>query len=82
MTLILELTPAQEERLAADAARSGVDTETYALRRLFDGGDETTPPEKSLAERLRDLGVLGAVKGTKRADGRPWSEIEAACDPL
>ena len=80
MTLILDLTPDQEERLAAAAALSGVDAQTYALQRLFDGEEEIPSSGKSLADRLRELGVLGAVSGTTRADGRAWSEIEAACD--
>jgi hypothetical protein len=29
---------------------------------------------------LREIGVVGAVRGKPRADGRSWSEIEAACD--
>jgi hypothetical protein len=79
MTLILELTPDQEERLTAEAVRCGVDAQTYALRRLF-SEDETSLSGPTLADRLRALGVVGAIEGTPRPDGRNRSEIEAACD--
>ena len=75
MTLILQLTPEQEEQLAADAARLGIDTETYALNRLFPD-TPTAAARESLADRLRRHGLLGAVEGTPRADGRNWSEVE------
>jgi len=75
MTLILQLTPEQEERLAADAARLGVDTETYALNTLF---PDSSPPtiRESLGDRLRRHGLLGAVEGKPRKDGRNRSELE------
>jgi hypothetical protein len=47
--------------------------------------------EQKLGHRLEPAntyeGLIGGgwtpptVEGTPRADGRPWSEIEAACDP-
>ena len=75
MTLILQLTPEQEERLAANAARMGLDTETYALNTLF---PDSSPPavRESFGDRLRRHGLLGAVEGKSRADGRNWSEVE------
>jgi hypothetical protein len=74
MTLRLELTPEQEQQLAADAARMGIDTETYALNKLFPETPSTT--RESIGERLRRHGILGAVEGKPRKDGRSWSEIE------
>ena len=75
MTLILQLTGEQEEKLAADAARVGVDQETYVLRRLFGDGNE---PESgpTMYDRLMALGVIGAIDGKPRKDGRNRSEIE------
>jgi hypothetical protein len=80
MTLTLELTPDQEERLSREAARLGVDARTYAIRRLFSEEDADLS-RPSLAERLSALGVVGSVEGAPRPDGRNRSEIEAACDP-
>jgi len=79
MTLTLELTPDQEARLSAEAVRCGVDAQTYALRRLF-SEDEADMSRPSLADRLRTLGVAGAIEGAPRLDGRNRSEIEAASD--
>ena len=42
--------------------------------------DLSTNP-KYMEEHLGRIGVHGAVRSTPRADGRPWPEIEAACDP-
>jgi hypothetical protein len=77
MTLTLELTPEQEKRLETGAATHGFDTNSYVLYLLF---RESPPPNEgvSLAKRLAQHGVLGAIEGTPRADGRSWSEIEAA----
>ena len=84
MTLTLELTPEQEATLKRKASQAGLDVPTYAVHLLVDtvptGADEDS---KSLFDRLNELGVIGAVKGTSGpGDGRAWSEIEAACDPL
>ena len=79
MTLILELTPEQEQRLSREAASKGIDTQTLALRRLF-GEEEAEWSGPSLADRLQASGALGAIEGKPRADGRNRSEIEAATD--
>ena len=76
MTLTLQLTAEQEERLAADAARLGIDRETYALRRLFDEDNPAAPSGPTMFDRLNALGVIGAIEGKPRKDGRNRSEIE------
>ena len=79
MTLTIELTPEQEARLSAEAIRYGVDAQTYALRRLF-GEEDSDLSGPTLADRLRSLGIVGAVEGRLRPDGKNRSEIEAASD--
>lgn len=79
MTLTLELTPEQEAKLKELAQAAGEDPSRYALR-LIDSSLTPGSPHADMAAHLRKIGVLGAVKGEPRADGRPWSEIEAACD--
>lgn len=76
MTLVLELTPEQEERLAAKAAQAGIDRETYVLRRVFDDANETEEPQPTMYDRLMALGVIGAIDGKPRKDGRNRSELE------
>jgi len=84
MTLTLELTPEQEATLKRRASLAGLDVSTYAVQILADTAPtESDEDSKSLFDRLNELGVIGAVKGTSGpGDGRSWSEIEAACDPL
>lgn len=78
MTLILELTPEQEECLQRRANELGIEPAQYMLylletdRRLLDG----PRPGESLLDGLKRIGVVGAFKSKPRADGRPWSEIE------
>ena len=79
MTVTLELTAEEEAKLQAKAARAGVAPAEY-LRMLIDTEPSETPSFPDMASYLRDAGVLGAVTGTPRSDGRAWSEIEAACD--
>ena len=77
MTLILELTTEQESRLREKAQHAGLDPEGY-LRRLIDMPEA---PTTTLAESLKDF--VGVIDGTPGpGDGRAWSEIEAACDPI
>ena len=78
MTLTIELTSEQEARIQAQAQAVGVDPAAFVLRLI----DEVSslPPTRDMAAHLRAIGVIGAVKGAPRADGRAWSEIEAACD--
>ena len=83
MTLTINLTPEQQARLEANAARHGVDLDTYALQRLVgdDGAlrhdrgvqtlpDGTLPEGQTMYDRLKALGVIGAVEGKPRKDGR------------
>ena len=86
MTLTIDLTPEQEKALRQRAEQVGLDISTYASRLLTEmplatGGDAEKAP--FLLDRLKQLGVLGAIKGRSGpGDGRAWSEIEAASDPL
>ena len=86
MTLNIDLPPEQEETLRHSAEQAGVDISTYASRLLTEmplatGGDAEKGP--FLLDRLKQVGILGAIKGTAGpGNGRAWSEIEAACDPL
>ena len=86
MTLTIDLTPEQEAALRHKAELAGLDISEYAVKLIEEGSyapqnDPETP--KSLLESLTELGVIGMVKGTSGpGDGRAWSEIEAACDPL
>ena len=76
MTLNIQLTPEQEARLEANVARSGFDLETYAVRRLLGDEDDVIPAGESMYDRLMALGVIGAVEGKPRKDGRNRSELE------
>jgi hypothetical protein len=83
MTITLNLTPEQEARLAARAQAAGVSDPTEYLLKLIDTPEANGAngfSSTDMADHLRSIGVLGAVEGTPRSDGRPWSEIEAACD--
>jgi hypothetical protein len=76
MTLTLKLTK-EEAQLREKAKRAGLDPEGY-LKSLISAPDSNTP---TLADTLKDY--IGVVNGTPGpGDGRAWSEIEAACDPL
>ncbi len=80
MTVTIDLSPETEARLTLRASALGkplhdlvVDlVEEAASRSSFEGTD--------VIAHLREIGVVGAVRGKKRADGRSWSEVEAACD--
>jgi len=80
MTLTINLTPEQQARLEANAARNGVDLDTYALQRLVGDEDDALPAGQTMYDRLKALGVIGAVEGKPRKDGRSWSEIEGFPD--
>lgn len=79
MTLILELTPEQEQRLSREVASKGIGKQTLALRRLF-GEEEAAWSGPSLADRLQAIGALGAIEDKPRPDGQNRSEAEAAAD--
>ena len=80
MTITIDLTEEQETRLKARTKAAGMNDPAEYLRRVIDGEPTDAPPYSDMAAYLRKAGVLGAVKGTPRVDGRPWSEIEAAYD--
>ena len=80
MTLTLDLTPEQEAKIRNVAQSIGVELAEYLIRVIDNGVGDTKSKGEDMVAHLRTIGVIGAVKGTPRADGRPWSEIEAACD--
>ena len=84
MTLTLNLSPEEEKRLRAGAQKAGLDINAY-LRQLIERADvadtATATDLRTLAESLKEF--VGVIDGTPGpGDGRAWSEIEAACDPL
>lgn len=86
MVLTLKITSQQEETLRREASKAGMDVASYAasvLTHSLPAQESIDQDAPSLLDRLKKLGVVGAVKGTSGpGDGRSWSEIEAACDPL
>lgn len=77
MTLTLKLTPQEEAALTEKAAKSGLDPISYIKQLITEPDDD----DISLAESLK--GYIGVIDGTPGpGDGRAWSEIDAACDPL
>ena len=76
MTLILELTPEQEQRLHDEAAREGLNTQEYALRRLLGDAPEASDFEPEVSEsRARQIaaaragfGKFAHVKGVSSYD--------------
>jgi hypothetical protein len=82
MTLSLNLSPEAEEQLRDRAAHVGVSIQDLVADMVESVISHDGPP-KNMADHLREIGVLGAIDGTPGpGDGRAWSEIEAACDPL
>jgi hypothetical protein len=84
MTLTLDLSPEEEKRLRAGARNAGLDINAY-LRRLTEhigvAGAPASMDKLTLAESLKEF--VGVIDGTPGpGDGRAWSEIEAASDPL
>ena len=77
MTLTLGLSPQTEERLKHRAATAGVPLREYVAQ-IVENAANSEPSQTDMIEHLRSIGVIGAVKGKPRPDGRPWSEIEAA----
>ena len=82
LALILELTPEQETRLSEEAARAGLDVETYAIQRILPPLPDAKQwaPGETWGSRLRAHGLLGAVEGKPRKDGRNRSEVEGFPD--
>ena len=67
MTLTLELTPEQEHRVREEAARKGLDTQTYAIKQILGSDEETVPTQKTpeqLAAIKRLRGSLAQLPGS------------------
>ena len=60
MTLVLELTPEQEQQLEAKARQRNLDTTSYAITLLF----EKETAEHDLDQVLLPVGPLPVVNGT------------------
>jgi|GEM_PF-3519813 len=93
MTIMLDISPEAEKRLRQRASLAGVPfpqlltrlVEQAALTEEMPVSAQTNTkteqhPDENFADYLERMGIRGAVEGKPRADGRPWSEIEAACD--
>lgn len=76
MTITLELTTQEEERLRRLAARIGVTPEEY-LRRSLAPKPRKAERQRTLADRMAE--VLGPPE-LGRGGTSNWSEVEAACD--
>ena len=80
MTLTLKLSKEAESRLTMRADQEGIPVDDLIVEILEDAARSDNP---SLLDEMMALGVVGAVAGTSGpGDGRAWSEVEAACDPL
>ena len=84
MTITLEISPEAEAALNRSASLAGRPVSELAAELLEDAALQSAESDgepADMVEHLRRIGVIGAVRSTPRADGRPWSEIEAPCDP-
>jgi len=84
MTLTLDISPEAEAALNRSASLAGKPVSDYAAELLEDAALKAAEHDgqpADMIEHLRRIGVIGAVRSTPRADGQPWSEIEAASDP-
>ncbi len=84
MTITLNISPEAEAALSRSASLAGKPLPEFAAELLEDAVLQAAPSASSpsnMVEHLRRIGVIGAVQGKSRADGRSWSEIEAASDP-
>lgn len=82
MTVTLNITSQTEQQLQRQAAIIGMPIQEYIMTIVENAASSDTSAD-NMADYLRSIGVLGAIDGTKGpGDGRSWSEIEAACDPL
>ena len=78
MTLTVELTPEQEDKLQ-DLARAAGTTPAAQVVRMIDEAPAPAKgllPGETLLDALKRLGVWGAFEFPPRADGREWSEVE------
>jgi len=93
MTIMLDISPEAEKRLRQRASLAGVPfpqllTQLVEQATLTEAEPEVTQrsteteqrPDENFSDYLERIGIRGAVEGKPREDGRPWSEIEAACD--
>jgi hypothetical protein len=84
MTITLNISPEAEAALSRSASLAGKPLSEFAAELLEDAALQAAPGDPAssgMIEHLRRIGVIGAVQGKPRADGRSWSEIEAASDP-
>lgn len=89
MTIILDISPETETLLRERAMDEGQPMAKVAIE-LIEAGLHAPKPlpaspnaqaeEETFSDYLERIGVRGAVESRPRADGRSWSEIEAACD--
>ena len=79
MTLTVNVSPEAELRLLERAALSGVPLAEF-VSQIVEEAAHNDEPRPNMIDHLRAIGVVGAVRGKQRPDGRSWSEVEAACD--
>lgn len=83
MTITLSISSEAEAALHESASLSGRPVTEIASQLLEEAvlhPAESNAQHVNMIEHLRAIGVIGAVRSAPRADGRAWSEIEAACD--
>ncbi len=69
------------EELAARIAAAGEDLNQFAVAAITEKLSEKEAKPKTFGDLMAEGWKPPTVSGKPRADGRPWSEIEAACDP-
>ena len=71
------------DELAARIEATGEDLNRFTLAALSEklAAKEKEPKPRTFGDLLAEGWVPPTVTGKPRADGRAWSEIEAACDP-
>jgi len=83
MTLTVNLSSEAAERLRIKSARVGKSMQSLISDIVEAAVATDEPVPNNMADRMRAMGLLGAIDGTPGpGDGRAWSEIEAASDPL
>jgi len=80
MTLTINLSAEAESKLSTRADQAGIPMSELIVEILEDAA---RTEQGTLLDEMMALGVVGAVHGTSGpGDGRAWSHIEAASDPL
>ena len=74
----ITLDPETEARISRRAARRGMTAEEYLRNAFMPRRRKKTAMEREAASAWESF--IGGGQLTARADGRPWSEIEAAAD--